>query len=453
MPTLCAEPGGDFFAGRGAPALLLGVVLLVWPWSLGGPFQFDDWNVIVDQPAVHSLSAWWASMPGIRPLLKLSYALNWQFLPGAAGFHAANVLLHAANVGLVWRLLASWPGLEPRAAFWAALIFALHPVQTEAVTYISGRSMALMALFWLGAALSWQSGRRGLALVSFLAALAVRETAWSLPFVLLFWQRAQGRSWRAAAAALWPLWLTLAGAALLVLGQPAYQRMLADALASRGPLANLALQVEALAYLLVEPLLLLHLNIDPELPAAARFDLAWWLAAAAILGAATLGTRWLASKPALGLALWWPLLLLLPTNGLIARSDLAAERHLYLALLGPAALLVQGLARLGRQRATVILLALGLLLGGATLLRIRDYRSESALWEATRLASPNKPRVWNNLGYAYLAEGRPAEAIPALRRALELSPGFLRARLNLDRAEAALAGSGDAAVAAPLENQ
>ena len=161
MPTLCAEPGGDFFAGRGAPALLLGVVLLVWPWSLGGPFQFDDWNVIVDQPAVHSLSAWWASMPGIRPLLKLSYALNWQFLPGAAGFHAVNVLLHAANVGLVWRLLTSWPGLEPRAAFWAALIFALHPVQTEAVTYISGRSMALMALFWLGGALSWQSGRRG----------------------------------------------------------------------------------------------------------------------------------------------------------------------------------------------------------------------------------------------------------------------------------------------------
>lgn len=447
------EADRDCHTGPWAGALLLLAVLLVWPWSLGGPFQFDDWNVIVEQPAVHSLASWWASMPGIRPLLKLCYALNWQLWPGAASFHALNVLLHAANVWLVWRLLAAWPQLDSRAAWWVALIFALHPAQTEAITYISGRSMALMALFWLSAAGCWLGRRRGLAVSCFLAAMAVRETAWSLPFVLLVWQRAQGTGWRAAARALWPLWLALAGAALLVLGQPAYQRMLADALASRGPLANLALQVEALRYLLVEPLLLLRNNIDPELPAAARFDVAWWLGFGAILGAAALGVRWLSRRPAPGLALLWPLLLLLPTNGLIARSDPAAERHLYLALLGPAILLVSGIGWLGGRRANLVLLGLAVLLGAATLLRIRDYRSESALWEATRLASPNKPRVWNNLGYAYLTEGRPADAIPALRRALELSPGFLRAELNLERAQAALARSGDAAVAAPLENQ
>jgi tetratricopeptide (TPR) repeat protein len=448
VPKTCAE----IRASWTAPALWL--LALVWLHSLAGPFQFDDWNVIVEQPAVHSLAAWWQSMPGMRPLLKLSYALNWSGPGSAASFHLVNLLIHAANVGLVWRLLLRWPQLSREAAWWGALIFALHPVQSEAVTYIAGRSMSLMVLFWLAAALAWLDGRRGFAVILFVAALATRETAWSLPLLLLLWQRAQGLTWQQSARSLWPMWLTLILAAGLILALPSYQRTLANALATRLPLDNLALQVDALSYLLVEPVLLLRNNIDPDLPSTARFDFGWWSGLLVLVAWLGLAGRWLRRRPGLGLALFWPLLLLLPTNGLIARADPASERHLYLALLGPAVLLCHGLVSTVSPRTMRrVGAALCLLLATATLLRIHDYRSESALWEATTRRSPDKPRVWNNLGYAYLVEGRPDLALPALNRALRLDPDYLRAQLNLERAERALLESGDTAVAATLKDQ
>ena len=467
----------DAALARPGAALLLLAAALAWQGALLGPFQFDDWNVIVEQPAAHSVAAWWASMPGIRPLLKLSYALNWQGPESAGAFHLVNLCLHAANVGLLWRLLLFWPQLDRRAAWWVALIFALHPAQTEAVSYISGRSMSLMALFWLAAAVCWFHAAatnsrdcrawRLAALLLFGAALAIRETAWSLPFVLFFWQRAGGQSWRHSGRSLWPMWGVLLGAVLAILALPGYRQMLAAALATREPLGNLALQVHSLAYLLIEPLLLLRNNIDPELPSVARYDVGWCLAALLLIALMILGWRGLSRWPAIGLALLWPFLLLMPTNGLIARLDPASERHLYLAMIGPAVLLVQSLWGRWPTRlngAILFLLCTGLAL--ATMQRNADYRSESALWEATRLRSPGKPRVWNNLGYAYLAEGRPDLALPALRRALALDPAFLRAELNLERAERAMAlreggaagkesaeKSADPAIAATLKNQ
>ena len=52
------------------------VLLAAYANALNSPFQFDDWNVIVESPLVQSLGNWWAGMPGIRPLLKFSYALE-----------------------------------------------------------------------------------------------------------------------------------------------------------------------------------------------------------------------------------------------------------------------------------------------------------------------------------------------------------------------------------------
>ena len=73
--------------------------------ALGASFQFDDWNVIVNDTRVQSLAAWWHSMPGIRPLLKLTYAVNHATGFGVVGFHAVNIAIHAANALLVLLLL------------------------------------------------------------------------------------------------------------------------------------------------------------------------------------------------------------------------------------------------------------------------------------------------------------------------------------------------------------
>ena len=142
------------------------VALLLWLPALAGPFQFDDYNVIVRQTAVHSRAAWWDSLPGIRPLLKLSYALNWSLSPAPFGFHLVNLWLHSLN-GLLLHLWLSrlpLPATAPRLAI--TLLWLLHPAQTEAVTYIAGRSV-LLSTTGLLAGLWWLAGshpRRGLAM-------------------------------------------------------------------------------------------------------------------------------------------------------------------------------------------------------------------------------------------------------------------------------------------------
>jgi hypothetical protein len=145
-------------------SLLFAAALAAYGNAFFGAFQFDDFNVIVHHGAVHSLGAWWDSMPGIRPLLKLSYALSWSAGGGGTyAFHAVNVMLHAVNVLLVWHVLRALfermgVGGDGFAAFVGALLFALHPAHTEAVTYISGRSTSMMAFFYLASVLAYLRG-------------------------------------------------------------------------------------------------------------------------------------------------------------------------------------------------------------------------------------------------------------------------------------------------------
>jgi protein O-mannosyl-transferase len=421
--------------------LLAAATWLAYANSLNAGFQFDDFNVIVLNDAVHSLQAWWASMPGIRPLLKLSYSLNWWLDPGRPyGFHLSNLIIHFGNSLLAYTLLRYWAARSgPEAtrpgsvALIAALIFALHPANTEAVTYISGRSVSLMAGFYLAGLLlllrrPGPGGSLILGLAAFALALGVKEIALTLPAALLlvvwFCDRSRLRT-------TWPVWLaTLAGlGALLSLAR--YREFFATSLATRSLGDNLLTQIDGLYYLITQPLLGLHLNIDPDLPAhlALTPELAWKLAVplALLLLAAWQWRR----RPWLSLGIAWFFLHLAPTNSLLARLDVANDRQLYLAMLGPAFILAMFLQRWPGLLRWPAVLGLVFILGSATQARNADYRDEISLWRATTAAAPDKARPWNNLGYAYQIAGRKDEAIAAYRRALSLDPGYEKAKANL----------------------
>lgn len=425
-------------AADSARALLLaGAVLLAYANALGGSFQFDDYNVIADNPAVQSWHAWLASMPGIRPLLKLSYLLNWRSGWGAPGFHLINLLCHLGSTLLVYALGRRLLG-GPHAgaiALTVALLFALHPAQTEAVTYICGRSSALMGLFYLGAALAYFDtrplSRLLLSPLLFVLALLSKETAWTLPLALLLLERMRGSDWHSAAQKSWPLWLTLALGAGALAGIAGYRRLLANSLSIRSTLDNLLLQIDGIYYLITRPLLTLHTNIDPDLPFATDgIALLWRMAALAILLAA--GVLQLRQRPWLGGSLLWFFLHLLPTNSLLPRQDVANDRQLYLALLGPALIVAVVVWRaLAARPARALTAALALTLGIATTLRNRDYASEVTLWQATAATSPAKARVWNNLGYAQQLAGDRDGARRSYEKALALEPEHIRARFNL----------------------
>jgi Flp pilus assembly protein TadD len=138
-------------------------------------------------------------------------------------------------------------------------------------------------------------------------------------------------------------------------------------------------------------------------------------------------------QPWLAFGVLWFFLHLLPTNSIVPRLDLANDRHLYLAMLGPAFLLAAVLWKVtGRRTASAVALAGALLLATATIARNRDYRTEVSLWEAIAATSASKARVWNNLDYAHEVAGNRAPAQAAYRRALELDPGHVKARYNLE---------------------
>ena len=435
---------------RLSPVLLLaGAVAVAYLNSFRGVFQYDDYNVIVDNGGVHAWGAYLAGLPrGIRPFLKFTYTLNWTSGLGLFGFHLVNAGLHAANAVMLF-LLASrvgGPSVSRFAALLPALLFAVHPVQTEAVTYISGRSVSLMAFFYLGSLLAWLRGReRGSRLLLyaaspalFLLAVASKEVALTLPFALLLCgaARRDGTGWVETLRAQAVHWVLLLALAALFLSHVGYGRLLEACFAIRGASANLLTQVHGIGYLLSRLVMPHALNIDPDLPVHAvgsPVPLPGALLLAALLAAGIVG---LIKRSPAGFGILWFFLHLVPTNSFIPRLDVANEPQLYLASWGLFLAVAAGADLLREKRGarrvtTAVAAVLVVALGALTVSRNAVYRSEVALWEDSVRRSPGKARGWNNLGYAYEQAGRFRDAEAAYLRALRVDPGHPLARGNL----------------------
>lgn len=428
---------------RQTVALLLLATVAAYANSLFGPFQFDDFNVIVDFEPVHSWSGWWNNLGhGIRPLLKLSYLGNWLLSPMTFGFHLFNLLVHLAVVLLVWRLAAllcrQW-GIEGEwAPLLAAAIFALHPVNSEAVSYICGRSSSLSTLLLLAAILAFERQHDGgsplWSLLLCAMAVAVKESLLLFPLTLLLWGRIRGTSWRQLLRVQWPFWLLGLSLTIWMLSVPNYVAAAEHAASGRSMLGNLALQLQAMLYLLGQWCWPLALNIDPDLRGLATASPIYL---SMLLAAAFLCWRHWHRRPWWGFALLWLLLHQLLLYLQLPRIDIANERQLYLAAWPMALALAcewrYTLAENWRRPiAATLLMPMFLLL----VQRNGDFRSEIALWQQTATLSPDKARVHNNLGFAYMLDGQDAMARAEFMRALQLQPGFGKAVGNLRRLDA-----------------
>ena len=414
-----------------AAAALAAIVALVYLPSLGGPFQFDDYNVIVNYPAVHSWQVLFERAgDGVRAVLKASYALNWTLDPAPLGFHVVNIALHAANTAILFfigRRLTGRPGI----ALAAALLFALHPMQTEAVTYISGRSSVLMASFYLGA-MAWylRGGHWAGSAALFVLALATRETAVTLPAALLLCELARGTPWREIARRQAAHWLVLAAAGLVLVFNQRYFDLVAYGFGQRSLGDNLITQVGGISYLVSRLVTLRGLNIDPALPTLTEWTPVLAMQAALLGALLILGGLNLRRRPWLAFGILWFFLQLAPTNSIVPRLDVANERQAYLACWGLfLAIAVQ--IPLPRHAAVAALAALAVLFAGFNIARQLDYGDEISLWEASVRASPWNARAHNNLGYAYYRAGRKTEALREVRTALVLDPAHAKAKANL----------------------
>ncbi len=464
------------------PAIVLagaGLVLaigLTYANSVTAPFVFDDVPAIVDNPSIRQL--WPLSVPlsppdqlqglpvGSRPLVNLSLALNFA-LGGTrtTGYHLVNIALHAlaslALFGVVRRTLlrfgasslkhganvsAGGKGRQAGAtvlAFVIALLWSLHPLQTESVTYVSQRAESLMALCYLTTlyafvrSLSSAYERRWqvTSVVACLLGMACKEVMVTAPLMVLLYDRtfaagsfgaAWQRRWRyyLALVASWGLLAWLVGSNL-----------------HRGGTAGFETGLTPWTYALTQIAAIVHYGRLAVWPDPLVFDYGISLVtdfASLALPATTLVVALgatvyaLVRHPVLGFLGVWFFIILSPTSSVVPiTTQTMAEHRMYLPLAALCVLGGIGLRRLAERQALLVGCALALLLGVLTVRRNRDYHTSLGLWTDTAQKVPLNDRAHSNLGILLFEAGQPRAALESFQRALQLRPNFPEARANL----------------------
>ena len=454
-----------------APWLILAAAVFPHLVTLGGEFVYDDHAIIEQNPVVSPATPWWASLTesywpephaaGLyRPVTTLTYRLQRSVWPTAAlPFHAVNLLLHAAASLLVWRVMARLWAARATLAVAVALLFAVHPLHSEAVANVVGRAELLAATGGLGAYLLWlrRDPRPLTTLASgllFTLAAGSKESAFAwLGLIILhrgglFGDRRGYRGVRRAGQARWRA--ALRADAALLLGAAAYLAarraalgawfglgdvsLVDNPLAAAEPLARVLSAFKVLAYGVGLTFAPLRLRADYSW-AALRLETTpvgvGGLALLVALVAAVIAWRLRRRHP---IYLWAGALfgtLMLPvSNLLVPIGTIMAERLFYLPLLGPlaaAAAAIEGaVARhpLWRRAAIAGLAALLLFFALGSAQRDRVWRDDRTLFATTVADQPRSAKARVNWAALLAREHRWEEAEAQYRAALEIAADY-----------------------------
>ncbi len=486
-----------------ASGLLVLATLAAYFNSLHGPFVFDDRAAILDNASIRDLGSIGnvlsppADGRGVsgRPLVNLTLAINFRlggFDP--LGYHAFNLAVHVlaglALFGLVRRTLrlrsGQAPGWEtagrgPRTpptlaerrdpaagvsalaaippdradsrwiAFTVALLWLLHPLQTESVTCIVQRTESLCGLFYLLTLYCFvrgvESPRAGLWFGFSIAAgylgMVTKEVMVTAPLLVLLYDRTflaggfaaawrQRRGFYLALGSSWLLlaWLVLAGGG------------------TRGTAAGLSVGVSPWAYLLQQcEAIVLYLKLsfwphplvlDYGTAVASSVAAVWWQGIGVLaLLAATLWALW--RRPVAGFVGAWFFVILAPSSSIVPlAAQTMAEHRMYLPLAAVIAAAVVGMKALAGRRVLIGFFLLAVVAGGMTHRRNAVFQGELVLWSDTTANYPANPRAWLNLGGVLMDLDRVPEAAAAYEKAEALQPNSPHLQANLCLADARL---------------
>jgi protein O-mannosyl-transferase len=451
------------------------VAIFVYAGALNNPFVYDDFSTVVGNPSLAEPlnPAFILVHSPFRPVVNVSYAIDrviWGFRP--VGFHLTNILLHAAVVALLYLLLLraladvgkgngdDLPTPVDETRLWtaciSATILAVHPVLSEAVAYVSGRSELLCGLFFLtallcaraaivrldapakGRSIGWMLG----AAISGLFALLSKEVAVALPAVVLAydWLILRGpRELRIRRLRLF--FLPLAIVTAILAGYRLMALMRASVEPFHAPHLNLLTQVIVIWRYVV--LLLLPVNqgimhgvrqvqtVADSLALAAAFGL---------LAAAVLAFRARRSFPLAAFGCLWFLAALAPSSSVVSLREGMAEHRVYVATAG-LAVAMAGLVRsqfhrirLRRSRSVTMIelgAAVAAMLAVLTVARDRVWESPILLWTEAVSRAPGMWEPHYALGDALRDAGRCGDAVTAYQEVVRRRPGHRDAQTNL----------------------
>jgi tetratricopeptide (TPR) repeat protein len=450
------------------PVVIVAAGLWAYHNSFQAPFIFDDALSITQNPHIRHLWPIWdalspstRSFVGGRPVVSFSLAINYA-LGGLAvrGYHAFNLAVHLlatlALYGVVRRTLAR-PGLRERfgasgewIALAVALLWTVHPLQTEAVTYISQRCESMMGLFYLLTLYCFVRGTDSprssewfvLSVAACFLGMASKEVMVTAPVMVLLYDRTfVSGSFREAWNRHRRLYLGLA-ASWLWLG------CLMAGLQDRG--AGYGLGVPWWGYAMAECRAVVQYLGLAFWPHPLIFDYGDYVPTAhlAVMGAYALFLTVLAAgvlvalkrQPAIGFVGAWFFVILTPTSSVVPIvGSPMAEHRMYLPLAAVVTMAVVGAFAIGKrlfnkqQGVTLGCVAAGfvaVLFTCLTIERNQVYRSALAIWQDTVAKRPNNPRGHNNLGLALVDLGKVQEGIAQYEQALRLKPDSAEAHYN-----------------------
>jgi len=444
--------------------------VLAYANSFKGVLLFDDIEAIAQNPHIESiwpLSRSMSAPPNTtlsgRPLVSLSLAVNYAVSERRLwSYHALNLAIHIIAgltlFGVIRRTLLSrrLKGRFQTSAGWIALacavIWLVHPLQTQAVTYVIQRCESMAAMFYLltlyctirGADSRrsglWQAG----AVAACAAGMATKETMVTAPLLALIYDRVfLAESLRQIARKRWALYAALAGTWLILAG-----------LVVTGPrqgTAGFALtKFTPLTYAATQCGVILRYIRLAFWPSGQVLDYGWppveglrdfALPAAAMLVILAATVLALFRRPAAGFLGVWFFLILAPTSSFVPIADPIFEHRMYLPLAAIIAAVVttalfvgkrltERRRKLGRAVGLASVVAVVAVLALLTHWRNKDYTSQIRMWTDVVGKRPDSRRAHLELALAYLKDNQPERAVECCTRSLEIDPNYHRAYLH-----------------------
>jgi tetratricopeptide (TPR) repeat protein len=450
--------------------MIIFAALVTYYNSFAVPLLLDDLPSVQDNLSIRHLWPIWqalspptASFMGGRPVVNLSLALNYA-LGGTSvwGYHAFNLAVHLLAAltlyGIVRRTLAR-PGLRERfgssrvllatsgasgewIALAVALLWTVHPLQTEAVTYISQRCESLMGLFYLltlyGFIRGTDSPRSGgwfaLSVAACFLGMASKEVMVTAPVMVLLYDRTfVSGSFRQAWSRHWRLYLGLASSWLLL-------GYLMAGLHDRS--VGYGLGISWWGYALTECRAVVQYLRLALWPYPLVFDYGFYVPTKNVVAVApyalilvVLATAvWVGLRrcSSLGFVGAWFFVILAPTSSVVPIvGSPIAEHRMYLPLAAVATMAVLGgYAWIGR-RSLLVLFVVASVLGLVTIQRNQDYQSVLNVWQDTVEKDPGNARAHYSLGNGLFQAGGVEEAIGHYQQALQTQPDYVAAHNSL----------------------
>jgi protein O-mannosyl-transferase len=411
-------------------AVAAAIVAVFWAYgpAFSGPFLFDDQILPFALPSFAApLTVW---LRGDRPVLMFTYWLNAR-ISGSDPFsyHVLNLIIHCITSGIVFlivRRFLEWSAVETQKrnllAVFCGLLFLLHPVQSEAVAYLAGRSEALsvMLVFAAFAVFLYRREQQvgwatALAVVLlFIASLLSKQQTIALPGLLLltdFWWN-PGFSFQGIREN-WKLYAPLVLGALA--GIAYFWKALTSATTAGFGLKDLSwyqylfTECRAIFVYLREFVLPFGLTADWDFPISQTIlDRGAWLGLIALLALAAAAWHYRRRYPLATFGFFAFLVMMAPTSSILPIRDPIAERRLYFGILG-LILTTAGLlsrAKLPRTTLAGVCGAVLLIFAVATHSRAEVWSSAVSLWQDTVEKSPGKSRAHFQLGSAYMDAGQ-----------------------------------------------